>query len=425
MSILYALLVLSAGVAVRDAPAVAADTTAKAPEPAKAPEAAKAPVADVKSKSIEEVKATEVKVDEKKSSKDTVIQVGGAFICIAILFMNLTSGASAALYSFLAGATYLLCSVTIDVLIRRASETNGGKLPFEPMSVVIIVEVVKILASLGLLLVEHLTVGVKPASLSDCKPLLVPGFFYTINNYLIFVAIAGVELTQFGVLRETVILLTATLWMVVFKSSLGWKRWAAISLIFSACALNQVGAFFRNTMDPKALWVVVLVGLNSTASVSNEWALKGKAAMSINLQNIVLYCVVSTFASLILLVWKPETFQMVNFFKPFAPDNTYAQLIIIGQCVNGLLVSRLLKFATAVTKSVWSAIRAPSLVMISPLFTETKLDVYGVVSCLTCCAGTFLYLIQGPLQRGDIPAKGSEKATDATPLIPKAEPEKA
>ena len=87
--------------------------------------------------------------------------------------------------------------------------------------------------------------------------------------------------------------------------------------------------------------------MNAASAVANEYAMKKRAALDINIQNIILYSLCGSFVLLVLTIIKPATVQSPDaFFTDFVPE---CWQIIILQMFIGLAVSHILKYVEAVT----------------------------------------------------------------------------
>merc|ERR1719364_33400 len=90
------------------------------------------------------------------------------------------------------------------------------------------------------------------------------------------------------------------------------------------------------------------------------------------------------------------------FFQGFT---NWTVLMVCLQASAGLLVSRLLKYADAVYKTIGTCLRGPSLVVAAPAILGSQQDFISVASAFIVAAGCLTYLTQGPL--------GTAKASDA------------
>jgi len=310
---------------------------------------------------------------------------------------------SARVVSFAVCGIYIALSVSIDLIIATQKSTKHGQrmYAFNPVCTVVLTEAVKLAFSGVLLLTRKLTTGqpILPPDLlaSDIKWLALPAMSFTVNNILVFVALGTNDTAAFGIFRDTIIIWTAIIWWWVFKANMGCVRWGAIAGIFCGLVSNRAVSYNQQAWSWQFLWVLFMTLTNATGSVANEFALKSSPQLDLNLQNAILYAMCMTFSLFLLAVTDaPRLFGGPSaFFSGF----TASTMIMVGlQALAGLLVSRLLKYADAVTKSVATCLRGPALVFISPAFVHSPLDAGTVASSVTVALGCCIYLTQGPLR---------------------------
>jgi len=317
--------------------------------------------------------------------------------------------------SFAVCAIYVGICVSVDVLIASQKTTHGDHMyAFDPLCAVILTESVKLVVSVVLLLTRKLQSGepILPSDIqiaSDVKCLSLPAALYVMQNILIYVALGKNDLASFGIFRDSTILWTALIWWFVFRGSLGHVRLAGITLLFSGMVLNRAGHFYldHHAFSWQFLWVLVMTLANASGSVANEFAIKRNAQLDLNLQNSILYSM-SIFLLLCLLA-VADTPRLAGGPAAFFSGFTTTTTLMVGlEAMTGLLVSRLLKHADAVTKSVASCLRGPLLVALSPAFGSSPTDYGTIVSSMIVMTGAVIYLTQGPLKSTseDVPSKG-------------------
>eukprot|EP00416_Gambierdiscus_australes_P017568 CAMPEP_0171080796 /NCGR_PEP_ID=MMETSP0766_2-20121228/16094_1 /TAXON_ID=439317 /ORGANISM="Gambierdiscus australes, Strain CAWD 149" /LENGTH=456 /DNA_ID=CAMNT_0011538067 /DNA_START=75 /DNA_END=1445 /DNA_ORIENTATION=+ len=293
---------------------------------------------------------------------------------------------------------YASLSISIDLSIKNAARVNGGKYSFNPACAVVTVEVLKLVVSMILFTVNarmQVKEGIELVlpSLKDVAWLMVPGFVYTCNNIIVFEAIGHCPLGAFGVIRETMLIWNAVLWTIVFQAAIGRTRWFAIVLLFVGCVVNQLPAFFRAEFTWGVLWAFLLAFSNAAGGVANEYAMKRKAAMDINLQNCILYFFCGSFGMIYLLVFQMSDLQR-GFFNGFSPQCIQ---VVVLQMLTGLAVSRILKYVDAVTKTIVAAFRGPGVIFFGAWIFHTRLHISEIVATIVVCVACFIYLREGPL----------------------------
>jgi len=310
---------------------------------------------------------------------------------------------------------YATLSISIDLSIKNAAESYGGHFPMNPACSVIVVEFSKLVVSAVLfaqILLQSRRTGtvVQLPEPKDIAWLAVPGAIYAINNMLVFQAIKSCPLSTFGVVRETMLVWNALIWTATFSQSICLTRWLSIGGIFFGCAMNQIPKMMNDEFSPGIVWALLLAFSNAAGAVANEYAMKQKASIDINLQNVILYGFCGSFVLIGLAVFEPRTVESSGaFFHGFVPE---CWQIIILQVFTGLAVSRILKYIEAVTKTIVAAVRGPGVIFLGALIFHTQLGVSEVLATLVVCTACYVYLRQGPLVK-PAEAKKEPKETDS------------
>jgi len=301
---------------------------------------------------------------------------------------------------------YVAISVCIDLTISMQTQKGSAEsYAFNPACAVVLTEAIKFCLSCVLYAAaavntksdgsEAITVT-SAWKWEDATWLSLPAMLYAANNMLVFKAIGMNDVASFGVFRDTVILWTASIRWMVYRTPLGNIRLFGMFVIVVGLVLNRISTLFAGHFWSVAiLWVVFMTLTNASGAVANEYALKKNYNLDINVQNAMLYAFCAGFAVLYLLVDDPGTLLKGNFFKGFT---RYTLLLIALQSFAGLLVSRLLKYADAVTKNVASCLRGPTLVLVAPYFVSSPNSSAVIVYALIVASGAFIFLSQGPLK---------------------------
>merc|ERR1719247_1113409 len=305
--------------------------------------------------------------------------------------------------SIIVMAIYILFSVAIDVLIMaQKTAGNDNAYEFSPLCAIILTEFAKLLISLAIYLARESSNGqgewFKGLKISDASWMALPAAFFTFNNALVFIAIGNTTSGTFGPFRDTVLIWTAGFWCLAYQLPLGSIRIAAFAIICLGLFMNR---FAESSVGEPSKWaflsVVLMTLCNASGTVSNEMALKRNSELDINIQNMLLYAMCLLLSTLILAISDPSRLASVaNFFEGF----TLQTVVLVSlQASAGLLISRLLKYADAVYKSVGSCLRGPALVVIAPIFVQREFPTSAATlgSALLVAGGSFVYLSQGPL----------------------------
>jgi hypothetical protein len=331
---------------------------------------------------------------------------GSAAIVAALCWVGIlhAPGSLAALF-------YLCVSVAIDACIatshsRAATPLSSGatqkSFAFNPLCNIMLVEAGKLLVSAGLFVWQHreqkqvnvVASIIRASTPQDFYFMGLPALCYTLNNILVYLAIGYNEVASFAAFRETMVLWTALIWSLVFKVSLGWRRILPLFTIVFGLVLNQVEPLRHATFSWAILLVFSMALANACGSVCNEYALKKRADVDINLQNIHLYtwCFGLAMATLAFT----DYWQLMSFGDFFRGFDKMTCTIVLLQLGAGLLVSRILKYATSLQKNMVAAFRGPVLVVAGPLLAlPSRSDPLTLLSAVIVGASGAYFLKQG------------------------------
>jgi UDP-sugar transporter A1/2/3 len=285
----------------------------------------------------------------------------------------------------------------------------------------VVVEYLKFVASAFLFSKVYMEAKASGAEISmprkqDIAWLMVPAAIYAMNNLLVFQAIKSTPLSTFGVIRETMLIWNALIWTTTFRQSISATRWLAIGGIFLGCSINQIPKMMNDEFTPGVFWAVLLAFSNAAGAVANEYAMKQRASIDINLQNCILYTFCGSFVLIGIAIFDNETVQSPQkFFSGFVPE---CWQVIILQVFTGLAVSRILKYVEAVTKTIVAAIRGPGVIFFGAFLFKTELGASEICATLVVCAACWIYLRQGPLVQQP-PAAAKKEAVETDALLQK------
>jgi hypothetical protein len=361
-------------------------------------------------------------------SRGTVVAALSAVAAFGLVFVitgSVVPMIPKAVVNLLVMAVYISLSVTIDLLIMYQKDTDDAAssvYKFDPTCSIILTETIKLVVSLTLYTSNQVISGSQlvPDTLTLCDAGLffLPALFFTLNNIMVFVAIGGNDASAFGVFRDTMILWTALIWVSIFKASLGPIRLGGIAVIFVGLLINRVGSISAATFNWAFVLVMLMTVTNATGSVFNEYALKWNKALDINLQNAILYTMCICFSVIILAIRSPTHLASPGaFFQGFT---NWTVLMVCLQASAGLLVSRLLKYADSIYKTIGTCLRGPSLVLAAPFVLGSQSDLVSIASAFIVASGCLIYLSQGALSTTAKDPDAISKASEGQPSQLKA-----
>jgi drug/metabolite transporter (DMT)-like permease len=255
------------------------------------------------------------------------------------------------------------------VLVHMAKDPATGKFAFSPVSVNLLVEMVKTLFALGTLVVYGCGRPGPPlyrsfrAFCNDAfhnRLLAIPGALYAINNYLKFIMQLYFKPTTAKMLSNLKIIVIALLMRSVMRRRFSVFQWEALFLLVAGITVNQLASpncdGTTNTSEffsPAAiLYTLGSITIPSLASVYNEFALKKHMETSVLLQNFFLYFYGVCF-NLVGYVFFSGGSSGKSIFSGF---NGVTLALVVNNALQGILSSFFFKFADTILKKYSSTI---------------------------------------------------------------------
>lgn len=235
---------------------------------------------------------------------------------------------------------------------------SNGRVPFSPSSCVVLIELTKLLISLGALFasgnIHTIRVSISWAAI---LPYALPALLYAFNNNLVVFMQAYMDPSSFQVLSNLKIAFTALLYTTCLKRRLRRAQWAALAFLMVAGALHSYSSLdweipaLRGENARAGLhitaWGLLLVLLycfvSGLAAVYTEKVLKSQR-LPLSLQNLFLY-IFGVGINLISYFYSSGTQQA--FLDGYS---ALVWIIVAGQAANGLLMSVVMKHGTGITR---------------------------------------------------------------------------
>ncbi|XP_072854492.2 putative UDP-sugar transporter protein SLC35A4 [Pogona vitticeps] len=230
---------------------------------------------------------------------------------------------------------------------------EDGQIPFSASSVVVLIELTKLVLSLVFLLIwdrRQLRISV---SWYHAAPFALSALLYAANNNLVVHLQLFMDPSTFQVLSNLKIGSTALLFSIFLHQRLTLRKWLALFLLTAAGAFYTYGGL----QDPQHLPVsemqlhITPVGLmlmflycliSGLSAVYTEVVLKTQD-LPLNLQNLFLYFFGVLVNVIIHLTSSPAT----GFWEGFS---FWVLLVIVSQALNGLIMSVVMKHSTNITR---------------------------------------------------------------------------
>jgi len=322
------------------------------------------------------------------------------------------------LFSTAAPFTYLVLYCVFDILASWSARSNGGYYTFEPACVVLIVELGKLTVTAGLLVAFPPSCWpVASKFFTICFFLSGPAICYTAINVITLICLAKVSLAHYAVWYQVGIFFNAFLWWVAFRRPFGWQRTFALVLLAFGCALNSVGPEMKIAVTPYVGLVVGSSFISAVGCVLNEYFYKQDARLDLNLQNAILYSLTSIFCLILIFFHCHHRITSVHHF--FEGFHTECWILIGVQVFIGLSVSRILKYASVITKNYVMALHVPIEVVCAHFLIGSQLTIFTFISAVLIGLSTCIYYTAGV--QVAVPTEKEKAATAAAEKTEKKE----
>jgi UDP-sugar transporter A1/2/3 len=325
----------------------------------------------------------------------------------------------------------LVVQTTSAVILTRASKIGSpGAPPPEPYSsttLVIMAELTKLVASMLLVYFVDLKDITSHSSRvsafvqsmysqnferpSESLKLAVPAALYTLQNNLIYVALANLEATTFQVGYQMKVVTTAVLSSCILQRNLSPQKWVAIILLTLGIILTQLQGGGVDTASGQqdfavGLGAVIVCGCSSAlAGVYFEKILKGTAP-SVWMRNSQLAFFSSLFGFVGMTLF--DNVPLRDFFRGYTP---MVWSIVAVQALGGLIVAVVVKYADNILKGFATAL---SIVVCG----LTSMQLFGFMPSELFFMGSVVVIVATMLySRPDPPLKAPLPVPDPVPVV--------
>lgn len=304
----------------------------------------------------------------------------------------------------------LVLQTTSIVLMMRYSKTrlsvDGGP-PYLNTAAVLFAEILKL--PLCLLMGAHSLGGARELSMllrdevvynkCDTIKCAVPAVAFTLQNNLLFVALANLDAPTYQVVYQVKTVFTALFSRLILGRRLKESQWAALLMLcvggVLVSDLRTRGSGGDGTAQSTFIGIAAVVGaalLSSSSSVYFEMMLKKQpssaaaAKASLWLRNIQLGLFATPLAALAMLANDGERVRANGVLQGF---DHIVWVIVILNGLGGLLVAATMKFADNIVKCFAAALAILSGTLLSvPIFGFELSAHFSVGVACTVCATT-------------------------------------
>nr|VZI15316.1 unnamed protein product [Spirometra erinaceieuropaei] len=340
----------------------------------------------------------------------------------------------------LVGGVLLYSSYTI---LAHLCEENG-KVPFSFMAVVFCIEILKLLLSAFMFLLEVAKGNTRPSAAGEssvsargsflsallerlraefsphpphdhspttpttagssvCRHLLiiapfaVPAILYTITNNLGLAIQLEMDPATYQVLANFKILSTAILFRLIIKRPISPLRWASLVLILIAGIVNGMSSLDLKGdatasvlhITPKGIFMVTIYcTVSGLAGVYTEYILKHRVHMSLNIQNGLLYIFGSLINGFLFVMDDLKRGGDLNVFHGFS---SYAWWLVLTQAISGIFMGFVMKYASNLVRLFIISSAMVVTTLLSVLIFGLVLKLSFVLSALLVCVALVLY----------------------------------
>ncbi|NXG74710.1 S35A4 protein, partial [Baryphthengus martii] len=226
-----------------------------------------------------------------------------------------------------------------------------GKIPFSSSSVVVLVELTKLVLSLFFLLTWERELPRVAVSWRHVAPFALSALLYAANNNLVVHMQLFMDPSTFQVLSNFKIVSTALLYSLFLRQKLGRRRWLALLLLAAAGVSYSWGGLrepggpseLRLHITPTGLALLSVYCLISGLSAVYTEAVLKTQALPLSLQNLFLYF----FGVLLNLTGYFWSGAWGGFWEGFS---SWVLLIVFSQALNGLIMSAVMKHSSNITR---------------------------------------------------------------------------
>lgn len=312
-------------------------------------------------------------------------------------------------------ATLLLA----DSVNTRVWRTFNGVVPWEPLLLYLVVEILKAAISVVLMLVhpepaspphgrEYLEASPRGADktvwLRAAVYQLPIAGLYAANGFILSHLISRVELSGLIYWRNLAIPLNACLWFVCYRKSLTIHQKVGVVAILVGMILLHIRADGSVSLVSMSAFVLILssVACSCFAATTSDLIMhcpRYRYEVGINGLNLLLYLETAGFLMVIVVVQFLQGFSST--LNAMSSETGAIMIVIIMvQVVLGLAVSRVLFYTDSVAKAVSGCVREVAGVFIAPIFVSARIDWISLAAGAWFAFGLGIYFSRSCTMRG-------------------------
>lgn len=290
-------------------------------------------------------------------------------------------------------------------------------------TIVIIMELVKFIASTLLVIRDGGNIAHLVTLLKTSLPIAVPSVLYVIQNTCQLIAVQNLDASTFSVLSQLKVLTTAVCSVIVLRVTLSPRKWRALALLVLGCILVQytppcaatsaANAAEAASMAKGLLMTLIMVSLSGVAGVTIEKILKnqgpGMAQLTIWERNVQLSFWGLIFATMSMMARDMEAVSTNGFWHGWSG---FAVIVVICQSVGGLVTAVVVKYTNTIIKGFAVGLSVVITSVISTFLFGTNLTLIFCVGASAVLLSIFNFNEETPT--GPSPIVEAKKSPSAT-----------
>ncbi|XP_053102441.1 probable UDP-sugar transporter protein SLC35A4 [Hemicordylus capensis] len=271
---------------------------------------------------------------------------------------------------------------------------ENGQIPFSASSVVVLIELAKLVFSLVFLLIWDRRRLKSSVTWHHAAPFALSALLYAANNNLVVHLQLFMDPSTYQVLSNLKIVSTALLFSMFLHQRLSLRKWLALFLLTAAGAFYTYGGLqdlrhlptsdMQLHITPIGLLLISLYCLISGLSAVYTEVILKTQDLPLSLQNLFLYF----FGVLLNLIIHLLSSSATRFLEGFS---FWVLLVIVSQALNGLIMSVVMKHSNNITRLfvISSSIMVNAL--LSVLLFSLHLTAFFSLSILLLGLALYLY----------------------------------
>ncbi|BFZ11854.1 hypothetical protein BsWGS_14893 [Bradybaena similaris] len=308
--------------------------------------------------------------------------------------------------SFVVFISYMGLFINQGILVT-ASKSKDNSYSYNTVTVVLLTEVLKLVASTLLFIKDHTVKRLFADIVIHKKVLflyLIPAAMYCLYNNLQFVNLSAYDPTTYYLLLQFRVVVTGITFQMVFKKQLSRIQWMSLLLLTVGCIIKEIrhdvssagtvpaaSTSVFDYLDIHLFFIMLQVFSSCFAGVYNEFLLKDTGAdVHIMMANVFMY-INSIVCNVVLLAVRgqlSEAFILSNLESIVKPR---VVAIIINNAAIGIVTSFFLRSLNSILKTFASALELMFTAVLCWFIFGIPVDVFTILAIFIVSVATYIY----------------------------------